>query len=80
MMTGMKRFRVQVVEKRVFWQEVEVDAKTWEEAEQLAIEAFECDWSNSECEDITVTRLREDGQDVVTEETRKEKNNRRTEP
>jgi len=79
-MTGTKSFRVQVAETRVFWQVVEVNAQTWEEAEQLAIEAFECDWSNSECEDITATRLREDGQDVVTEETRKKKTNRRTEP
>lgn len=50
-------YTVQVREKRVFWQTMQVEAASEEEAEQLALEDFQVDWSDSDELETEVTVL-----------------------
>jgi hypothetical protein len=59
--------RVHVAVTRVFWEVVEVDAVTREEAEERAAELFQCDWSNSDRVELRTVLLTEDGQEIRKE-------------
>jgi hypothetical protein len=53
----MKRYTVHVTEQRCFWDVLEVEANSPEEAKELACQAFQPDWVCSHEEDIQMTIL-----------------------
>jgi hypothetical protein len=51
----LRSYTVHVRETRIFWDTVEVQASSEEQACELALEEFQVDWSDSEEVDITTS-------------------------
>ena len=60
-MNEKKRYEVHVTETHFFWGSVEVEARSQQEAQEIAAEEFQVDWSDSDLLDWGTQILTEEG-------------------